>query len=351
LQLCMVDIKEKKLLLKKTEQGFENDGVFNPAAIKVGSKIYLLYRAVRTGNYSSIGYCELSSPMEVEVRNSKPLLIPENDYESQGMEDPRIVKIEDTFYLTYSAYNKVNALGALATSQDLVHFDKKGIITPEFTYRHYKHLIECCPDLSDKYFFHYKIFHEHGLGPEISSKLYIWDKNVVMFPEKINGRFAFLHRIYPGIQIVFFETLEELSVDYWEQYLMNLEDHIVMNPKLHYESSHIGAGAPPIRTKDGWLLIYHASETTPESFIYHASAALLDLDDPKKVLARLQEPLISPVEEWEQKGVVKNIIFPTGTVVEEDDLFIYYGAADERVGVVRISLSELLNELKSNGIK
>lgn len=129
---------------------------------------------------------------------------------------------------------------------------------------------------------------------------------------------------------------------------MNLEKHIVMDPKLDYESSHIGGGCPPIETKDGWLLIYHAAESTPKGFTYHASAALLDRDNPLKEISRLPEPLISPTEKWEKEGIVNNIIFPTGAIVKNDDLFIYYGAADERVAVARISFNELMRELKNN---
>ena len=342
----MIEIKEKKILLEKTGNGFENDGVFNPAVIQDNGKIIIYYRAVRTGNYSSIGYCELESPMVVKCRNERPLIFPEHDYESQGIEDPRITKVEDTYYLTYCAYDNTNALGALAISKDLHHFEKKGIITPRFTYREYKHLIECCTNLRDKYLFHYKIFKEHGLGPEVAHKLMVWDKNVMLFPKKIDDKFAMLHRIHPGIQLVLFDHWEDLTIEFWEDYFINLESHIVMDPMLRHESSHIGGGAPPIETEDGWLLIYHASESTPEGLTYHACAALLDLGNPLIEISRLHEPLISPTEDWEKSGVVNNIIFPTGTVVQNDDLYIYYGAADERVGVARVSKSELMSELK-----
>lgn len=119
-----------------------------------------------------------------------------------------------------------------------------------------------------------------------------------------------------------------------------------MDPKLHHESSHIGGGCPPIETPNGWLLIYHTAEDTPQGFVYHASAALLDLNNPQKELARLSEPLISPSYQWEKEGVVKNIIFPSGAVVFDDTLYIYYGAADTRIGVASVKLSELLNELE-----
>jgi predicted GH43/DUF377 family glycosyl hydrolase len=192
------------------------------------------------------------------------------------------------------------------------------------------------------------MFKEHGLGEELAGKLYVWDKNVMFFPRKIRGQFALLHRLYPGIQVVFFNDHRELTTEFWEKYLMNLERHVVLEPRLPHESSHIGGGAPPIETKDGWLLIYHAAEAMPQGFIYHASAALLDLEDPTKEISRLRLPLISPQFAWEKHGVVNNIIFPSGTALFGDDLYIYYGAADERIGVSSVKLSALLTQLKED---
>jgi beta-1,2-mannobiose phosphorylase / 1,2-beta-oligomannan phosphorylase len=343
----MITVSNKTKLLTKTKRGFENEGAFNPAVFKEpdSDTVHIFYRAVREGNYSSIGYCKLDGPTTIVERDDKPLIFPERKYESQGVEDPRITKINDTFYLTYSAYDNVNVLGAYATSKDLKKFSKQGAITPRFTYREYKHFIECCNGLTDKYLFHYKIFKEHGLGPEVASKLLVWDKNLMFFPKKIDGKFALLHRIHPGIQIVYFQNFDELTREFWENYFMTLHTHIVMNPELHHESSHIGGGCPPIETEHGWLLIYHTGEATPHGFVYHASAALLDLKDPKRELSRLTYPLISPELPWEKVGVVNNIIFPSGTALFGNDLYIYYGAADESVGVASVKLDELVSEL------
>jgi predicted GH43/DUF377 family glycosyl hydrolase len=336
------------VILDKTDRGFENFGVCNPACIRVGNDVHVFYRAVRTGNYSTVGHARLRGPLDVVARRARPLLFPEKNYESQGIEDPRIVCIDGIHHMTYSVYDRVNVAGAYATSKDLKTWTKHRIITPRFTYREYKHLVECCPGLNDKYLFHYKVFKEHGLGRELSRKLYVWDKNLMFFPRKIKGRYALLHRLHPGIQIVYFEHRRELTREFWEDYLMDLEKHIVMDPLLPHESSHIGGGAPPIETPDGWLLIYHAAEDTPQGFVYHACAALLDLEDPRRVIARLPGPLISPTFPYECEGVVRNIVFPSGTAVFDDTLHIYYGAADERVAVASVSLSSLLSSLKKN---
>lgn len=343
----MISIQNKTQLITKTKHGFENEGAFNPAVFKDpdSDTVHVFYRAVRTGNYSSIGYCRLAGPTVIEERHDKPLIFPERAYESQGIEDPRIAKIKDTFYLTYSAYDNINVLGAYATSKNLKEFHKQGILTAKFTYREYKHLIECSNGLSEKYLFHYKIFKEHGLGPEVASKLLVWDKNLMFFPRKINGNFALLHRIHPGIQLVQFHSFEELNADFWKHYFIKLSDHIIMDPELQHESSHIGGGCPPIETEHGWLIIYHTTEDTPKGYIYHASAALLDLDNPLQEIARLSYPLISPELPWEKEGYVNNVIFPTGTALFGNDLYIYYGAADESVGVAKVNLNELLDEL------
>src|ERR1700730_1942560 len=114
-QLTMIGVQKEGVLLKKTELGFENDGVLNPAAIREGDCVYLFYRAVRKGNHSSIGYCKLEGPLTVKERSDTPVLIPRFEYESHGVEDPRIVKIDGLYYLTFTAYDGVNAIGALAT--------------------------------------------------------------------------------------------------------------------------------------------------------------------------------------------------------------------------------------------
>ena len=124
----MITIKREGIILEATHLDFENEGVINPAVIVAGGEIHMFYRAVQVGNISSIGYCRLDNPLKVVYRQKKPILYPEFDYESHGMEDPRIVKIEDTYYMTYTAYDGDNAVGALAISKDLRQFTRIGRI-------------------------------------------------------------------------------------------------------------------------------------------------------------------------------------------------------------------------------
>lgn len=339
----MISIKREGIILNKTVLDFENEGVLNPAAIMVDEHIHMFYRAVSMGNHSSIGYCSLSHPLVVVHRDSMPLLIPEFDYESHGLEDPRIVKIEDTFYLTYTGFDGTNALGCLATSVDLIHFEKKGVIVPKITFEEFEVLMKLEKPLDKAYFF----YNQHnGTLENEGEKKFVWDKNVVFFPRKINGNFCFLHRIRPEIQIVVaVPNLEELTSAFYQNYLLTFNDHVLLSPRFEHESSYLGGGCPPIETEQGWLIIYHGVSNSPSGYVYSACAALLDLETPEKELARLPYPLFSPKLDWEKEGEVNNVCFPTGAVVVEETLYIYYGAADERIACASVNIKDLITEL------
>lgn len=334
----MTTIKKEGVILRKSELPFENESVCNPAIFQDGSTVHIFYRAVRKVNYSTIGYCRLEGPLTVVERQNTPLLIPRFESESQGIEDPRIVKIDDLYYLTYTAYNSINALGSLATSTDLKTFTRHGIIVPEFTFDEFRKLAECNNLVNKKYFRESRHF-------EPTAKFYLWDKNVVFFPRRINGNLCFLHRIRPGIQLVSVKSLDELTHSFWEDYFLHLNEHIILDPVLDHEASYIGGGCPPIETPHGWLLIYHGVRDTSEGYIYSACAALLDLNCPQKELSRLERPLFSPEFDFELNGVVSNVVFPTGTSLFGDTLYIYYGAADKYIACASLCMSDLLTEL------
>ena len=287
----MIEVKKEGIILKKTHLEFENEGVLNPAVIREGDSVHLFYRAVRKGNHSSIGYCRLDGPLTVAERWDKPFMVPEFEYESQGVEDARIVKIDDFYYMTYTGYDGTNARGALATSKDLKHFKKQGIIVPPITYAEFVFLAESAGKVNENYYRNHKFYYQEA-DPE--KKMMLWDKNVIFFPRKINGKLVFLHRIRPGIQIVSVNSLKELTKEFWKNYFLNLQEHIVLDPVYAHESSYIGSGCPPIETEHGWLLIYHGVEETDKGLVYSACAALLDLNDPSKELARLPYALFSP---------------------------------------------------------
>jgi predicted GH43/DUF377 family glycosyl hydrolase len=344
----MLEINKHGILIKKTELGFENEGVLNPAVIREGENVHVFYRAVSKGNYSTIGYCRLKGPLLVEDRLNTPLIFPQAEYESKGVEDPRIVKIDDVYFLTYTAYDGVNALGALAVSKDLQHFEKLGLIVPQITYKEFSHLAESKGAINEKYL----RFNQHEKVTEIrGKKVFVWDKNVIFFPRRINNKLYFLHRVRPDIQIAAINELNELTVEFWQNYFLHLDTGIVLAPKHKHEVSYIGGGCPPIETEHGWLLIYHGVYDTVKGYIYSACAALLDLENPQQEIARLPYALFKPELDWELKGEVNNVCFPTGTALFNDKLYIYYGAADEQIATASVSLSALLKELLFHGKK
>ncbi len=341
----MVEVKKEGIVLESTNLGFEAKGVLNPGAIHYGDFIHIFYRAVAKRNYSSVGYVKLSAPLEVSERMDIPIIFPQFEYEEHGVEDPRIVRINEMFYLSYCAYDGVNALGALATSPDLINWEKKGIIVPQMVFDEFKRLAETKGKLNNKYYRYNKL---DKIKEIKGKKLLIWDKNVVFFPRKINGKIYFLHRIKPDIQIVCVNDISELTTEFWQNYLLKFKESIVLEPKYKHEISYLGAGCPPIETEKGWLVIYHGVHDTVKGYVYCACVALLDLENPQKEIARLPYPLFKPELSWEMKGKVNNVCFPSGAILEKDTLYIYYGAADERIACATVSLSELLSELMAN---
>ena len=341
----MIEVKSEGIILESSENGFENQAVLNPATIEAGGVTHMFYRAVRRGDMvSSIGYCQLEGNKVVN-RSDKPILFPEYDYEKMGVEDPRIIFLDGVYYLFYTVYDGKNALFAYATSTDLTHFVKQGIISPRISYREASHLFEHSKvKLRERYFL-FDAYIRDRSGEDIL----LWEKDAFIFPRKIKGQFALIHRVLPGIQVITFDDFKDLTENYWKDHLRNLGEYVVLDSECQFESRNVGGGCPPIETKDGWLLIYHGVEdTTRHGKIYHTGAALLDSGNPTKVIGRLKKPLFSPIEPWEKQGDVNNVVFPTGTVLKDGRLFIYYGAADKMIAAKSLDIEELLKELKNN---
>lgn len=337
----MILVKKEGIILRKRDLDFESQGVLNPAIIKEGDRVYMFYRAVAKNNYSTIGFCELNGPLELSQRYNIPVLSPMGDSESRGIEDPRIVKIDERYYLTYTAYDGFNALGALATSLDLKTFERHGIIVPVISFPEFKALAENAGKLNEKYS---RFAHDKTIIT-MNTRLLVWDKDVIFFPSRINNQLYFLHRIKPDIQIASVNELSDLNELFWKNYLLNFNNHIVLTPRYNHEISYIGGGCPPIETTEGWLVIYHGVHDTANGYVYSACAAILDLENPGKEIARLPYPLFKPETEWELSGEVDSVCFPSGTAIFGDTLYIYYGAADEQIACASVSFSKLIEEL------
>jgi predicted GH43/DUF377 family glycosyl hydrolase len=298
------------ILAPDTKHIWESQAVFNPGTLREGECVHLLYRGVRHANYSSIGYAKMDRHGSVIHRHPDPVVAPEWDIEKQGCEDPRIVKFEGknlVFYTAFDGENMVegkNARVILAETNDFKKFKKKGMVGPDFQ-----------------------------------------DKDAMIFPEKINGKVAFLHRIEPNIQLAYFEDLDHLlspGETYWRTHMENLDNHSIIERIEPWEDLKIGVGPPPIRTEAGWLLIYHGVD---QKRVYRVGAAILDENDPARVLARLPYPILEPERDYERSGDVDMVVFPQGLALFDDELQVYYGGADKVIGMATARLSELIEEL------
>lgn len=357
---------KRKLIMGPTKNKWEERAVLNPTVIQDKRGIeHMFYRAVSEDWISSIGYAKITKD-KIE-RFDKPILFPTENYEKKGLEDPRITKIGDTYYLLYTAFDGKNARIAYATSKNLKKWEKMGIISPSISVKESRKIVKI-----KKYRDKWK--HQEIYGKRIC----LWDKDAVLFPEKIDGNFVMLHRLLPDIQIVKFKKFSELQNDnFWRKYVSNLsenEDKVSLYQRYYWEDQHIGAGSTPIKTKKGWLIIYHGVELVEKypiisiyskmvymllgmfhkrrnkrlPLVYHAGAALLDLKKPETEIGRLKEPLFSPKYEWEKKGDISNVVFPEGVAVHGDKLKIYYGCADSKIGLAELSLKQLISQIKKD---
>jgi beta-1,2-mannobiose phosphorylase / 1,2-beta-oligomannan phosphorylase len=342
----MLKVKREGILLRPTKIAFEDLATLNPGVYQDGDYVHVLYRAVNKRNVSSIGYAKLKGPMEIIERWEKPIFKPQYDYEKRGLEDPRITKFGNELLMTYVAHDGKNAQIAYMRGKDVFDLKRGGIISPQITYKRAAKLMSFSK-IKDDYFW-FSSYYEKYAGKNVL----IWEKDGVFFPEKIRGKFALLHRILPDIQQARVENLEMYKdAEYWHNHLHHIGQHVVLEKTFGWEERHVGAGAPPIKTKYGWLLIYHGAAERNKGRIYNAGAALLDLKDPKKVLARLPYPILRPDEEYEHHGQVSNVVFPTGTAIFHGRLFIYYGAADTYIAVASVGFNALLKELLKYKVK
>ena len=291
------------------ENLWESQAVFNPATIREGDHVHMIYRAVEGDNYSTLGYAKLDRSGKIMERWPQPILRREAPYEQRGVEDPRLAKFDGLYYLVYVAFDSVAVRVCLASTTDFRKVEKHGIIIPD-----------------------------------------VWDKDAMFFPELVRGKLILMHRIEPNIQLAFFNDLEHLlkpEKDYWQKHLTALDKYTAMRPQYWWEAKKIGGGAPPIPTKEGWLVIYHGVD---DKLVYRAGAALLDYENPLRVLARFPDPILEPEHQFEKVGDVPNVVFPTGTALFDDELLIYYGGADRAIGLATCQLSELLHELKRHKV-
>jgi beta-1,2-mannosidase len=278
--------------------GWESAGTFNPAVIIHRGKFVMLYRAQDRNGTSRLGYAESADGIHFS-RRSQPVFSPETDYEKDGgVEDPRLVKFGGTYYLTYTGYNKRDAQLCLATSTDLIHWQRKGVILPAYK----------------------------------GNWNVRWTKSGAIVPQKISGKYwmYFLGTSANGTD----QTGLAYSTDliHWTE--ATKTPALAVRPGK-FDSRVVEPGPAPLVTKDGILLVYNGAD---DHLVYRTGLAVFSRDDPTKLLWRSDQPLFAPDKNWEQVGQVPNVVFVEGMVRKEDHYLFYYGGADKYVGVAHADL-------------
>jgi len=332
------------ILQPQPNHWWESKAAFNPAAIYEVGKVHILYRAIGDSDVSVLGYASTVDGFHVDERLDKPVYVPREPFEGAGLiyptasnpqvtyvsaeddeeegeedinyvsggggwggcEDPRLTRIDDTVYMTYVAFDGYSPPRVALTS---IYID----------------------DFMDKNW--------RWKKPVLISPPEVVDKNACILPETINSKYVIFHRIFPDILIDFVDDLDFDGTTRW------LKGEFKIRPRAAYwDSRKVGAGAPPIKTKDGWLLIYQAIGER-DSSRYKVGAMLLDLKDPTRVLARSGKPILEPQASYENEGWKAGVVYPCGAVVIKDRLLVYYGGADKVTCVASAKLDTILDHL------
>ncbi|MFQ6608097.1 MAG: glycosidase [Fidelibacterota bacterium] len=294
-------LRKEPILKPIEEHEWERAAVFNAGAVYHEGRYHMIYRATdiggdeKFGSYiNSLGYATSSDLIHWE-RKPEPILINDVAQEMRGPEDPRIVELEDRFYMTYTGFSgrfPSDYRICLASSSDLIHWRRHGTVLDE-------------PN-----------------------------KNAALFPEKIEGRYCMFHRRHQDIWICFSDDMESWG------------DHVkVMSPLPgSWNQTRIGIAGPPVKIDEGWFLIFHGVD---EKNHYRLGAVLLDADNPTKVIARQKDPIIEPKLDWEINGFVPNVIFSCATVQKDGRIFCIYGGADTVIGAAYIDLNDIIFDEES----
>jgi predicted GH43/DUF377 family glycosyl hydrolase len=280
-------------ILAPQGSAWESAGTFNPAVVEYNGKFVMLYRAQDAAGTSRLGYAESTDGMRF-TRRAEPVLSPEADYEKDGgVEDPRLQRFGETFYLTYTGYNKKDAQLCLAISQDLIHWDRKGVILPAYKGNWNK----------------------------------AWTKSGAIVPEKIDGKYwmYWLGTAADKTGQMGLSSSEDLL--HWTE---ATETPVLPRRPGKFDSRVVEPGPPPILTESGIVLIYNGAD---DKLVYRTGMAVFDRKNPRKLLSRTDQPIFGPEKEWERVGQVPNVVFVEGMARQGKRWLFYYGGADKYVGV------------------
>ena len=280
-------------ILSPQGTSWESAGVFNPAVIMRDGKFVMLYRAQDASGTSRLGYAESSDGIHF-ARQPQPALSPETEYERDGgVEDPRLAKIGGTYYLTYTGYNKKDAQLCLATSTDLIHWDRQGVILPAYRGK-------------------------WNVG---------WTKSGAIVTEKIDGKYWMYWLGTAADKTDQMGLSFSTDLVHWTE---ALDTPVLPRRPGKFDSRVVEPGPPPFLTPDGIVLIYNGAD---DNLVYRTGIAVFDRKDPRKILYRSDTPIFEPTLDWEKNGQVPNVIFVEGMVQQGRQFLFYYGGADKWVGV------------------
>lgn len=316
------------LLSPRGYLSWEKEGVFNPAALLIGNTVHLLYRAIGADGISRIGYSKSDDGMSFvegleypvfSFKQSKPLGMEKEKkfdpvmYPSGGSwggaEDPRATYIDGKIYMTFNAFDGWDFIRVALTM-----IDEKDFLAGKWNW----------------------------MPPRLISPPGQIHKNWVVFPEKINGKYAILHSISPNVEIEYRDNLETIGT--YDPFIKSPVGVRTDGRKGFWDSRVRGAGPPPVKTEDGWLVFYHANDTA-EPHKYKLGVKLLDLNDPSKILARSKSPILEP-DMWYENDWKPGIVYACGAIIKDDLLHIYYGGGDKHVCSAHTKVAELLSWLK-----
>ncbi len=303
---------EKQLIAPIPGNSWEAKATFNPGVLYLGGKVHMLYRAMSLDNTSVFGYATSNDGLTVDYRSKEPAYVPREPFESKsqpgsnsGCEDPRLTKIGARIYMCYTAYDGKNPPRVAFTS-----ISEKDFLNQKWNWE--KPVIISPPDLDDK--------------------------DACLFPEKISGSYLIVHRSDNDIDISFKKDLRFDGKTWVEE-----ERWIAPRPGT-WDSAKVGIASPPLKTKKGWLVLYHG---VSGNGVYRVGAVLSALKNPLKIIARTDEPIFEPRTDYEKSGQIPNVVFPCGAVTIGKNLFMYYGGADKVVGVATMPLDKLLRIVES----
>jgi beta-1,2-mannosidase len=286
-------------ILSPQGDGWESAGTFNPSVVFFRGKFIMLYRAQDRAGTSRLGYAESVDGIHFE-RRPQPVLVPQADYERDGgVEDPRLVRFGHTFYLTYTGYNKKEAQLCLATSKDLIHWKRLGVILPAYKGKWYK----------------------------------AWTKSGAIVPEKIEGKYWMYFHGISSAQLGQVGLAYSTDLVHWTE---ALDQPILPARPGSFDSAVVEPGPAPILTPTGIILVYNGAD---DHVVYRAGFAVFDRKDPSHLLMRTSDPIFGPEKDWEKVGQVPNVVFVEGAVPQGDHYLFYYGGADKYIGVAQADVS------------